>query len=447
MRHPICKVFTNATISCSIHLRKTNEVRKELKKEKHRNLFEEILRYLNDQQIISLIGLRRTGKTTLMYQLIDHLIQNGVPPKNILYFSFDEILSAEPKILEEVIENYQKMILKTEEKTYLFLDEIQYIEKWQAVLKRYYDLHPTMKFFISGSASLNIKKAKESLAGRIYEFILHPLNFREFLDMKTFPLPKKQTTYTLEELQNNYHQLLPYKDDIETYLNEYMLKGGFPELIEEKSLEKIQKYLRTNIDKIIFQDIPKVFDIKEPALLIELLKITAAQSGTVLEYEGIGKALKTTRQSISNYMLYLQESFLIRKMTNYTGRTLASGRKAKKFYIQDHGITNTLLEKREEAFSEQDSGKIIENIIVNTLQPTYFWRQNYEVDIILKTDEITPIEIKYRTNPTDIKGLEKFMETYGTKKGIVISKTLLKQTKSETREILFIPAWLFLSLY
>jgi hypothetical protein len=426
---------------------KTSEVRKELKKEKHRNLFEEILPYLNDHQIISLIGLRRTGKTTLMYQLIDHLIKNGVPPKNILYFSFDEILSADPNILEEVIENYQKMILKTEEKTYLFLDEIQYIEKWQAVLKRYYDLHPTMKFFISGSASLNIKKAKESLAGRIYEFVLHPLSFREFLDMKTFPLPKKQTTYTLEELQHIYHQLLPYKDDIETHLNEYMLKGGFPELIEEKSLEKIQKYLRTNIDKIIFQDIPKVFDIKEPALLLELLKITAAQSGTILEYEGIGNALKTTRQSISNYMLYLQESFLIRKITNYTGSALASARKAKKFYIQDHGITNTLLEKHEEAFSEQDSGKIIENIIVNTLQPTYFWRQNYEVDVVLKTNEITPIEIKYRTDPTDIKGLEKFMELYGTKKGIVISKTLLKQTQLETGEILFIPAWLFLLLY
>ncbi|MCX6666255.1 MAG: DUF4143 domain-containing protein [Euryarchaeota archaeon] len=210
-----------------------------------------------------------------------------------------------------------------------------------------------------------------------------------------------------------------------------MLKGGFPEIIEEKSLDKIQKYLRTNIDKIIFQDIPKVFDIKEPALLIEILKITAAQSGTILEYECIGKSLKTTRQSISNYMLYLQESFLIRKMMNYTQSTLFSARKAKKFTIQDHGITNMLLEKHEEAFFEQESGKIMENIIVNMLQPTYFWHQNYAVDIVLKTDNITPIEIKYRTDPTDIKGLRKFMELYGIKKGIVISKTLLKQTTSE----------------
>ena len=82
-----------------------------------------------EEQIISVVGLRRTGKTTLMYQLIDHLIKNGVPPKNILYFSFDEILGAEPKILEEIIENYQKMILKTEEKTYVFLEKKKKMEK------------------------------------------------------------------------------------------------------------------------------------------------------------------------------------------------------------------------------------------------------------------------------------------------------------------------------
>ncbi len=426
---------------------KSGEVRKELKKEKRRLLFKEILSYLKDRQIIAIVGLRRTGKTTLAYQLIDYLLGNSVNPRNILYFSFDEVIGQEPEILEEVIENYRKMILKSEEKSYIFLDEVQYIEKWQAVVKRYYDLYPELKFFVSGSASLEVKKAKESLAGRMYEFVLSPLSFREFLEMKKQHLPEKSTKFDFGEMVKSRQNLLLHKDEIETSLNEYTIKGGFPEILDEKSVEKIQKYLRTNVDKIIFQDIPKVFDIKEPALMIELLKIVASQSGNVIEYESIGKSLKITRQTVSNYMLYLQESFLVRMLMNYTGSYIAGTRKAKKFYIQDNGIMNALFEKGEEAFSEQYAGKVIENIIVNYLAPEYFWRRDYEVDILLKNGEFIPIEVKFRNDATDIEGLEKFMEVFKVGKGIVITKDTLRQTKSNTGEIIFIPAWLFLVMY
>jgi len=425
---------------------KTGEVRREFKREKHRALFQEVSKYIEDRQVVAVVGLRRTGKTTLMYQLIDHLLGSGVNPKNILYFSFDEVISTEPEVLEKVVESYRKMILKSEEKTYIFLDEVQYVEKWQAVVKRYYDLYPDMKFFVSGSASLYIKKAKESLAGRIYEFMLPPLSFREFLEMKGLHLPVDIAKFEFEAIEKCYKRLLLHRDEIETYLSEYMIKGGFPEILDEKSTERIHKYLRTGTDRIIFQDLPKVFGIKEPALLIELLKIIAAQSGCVLEYEGIGKSLKMTRQSVSNYMLYLQESFLVRMLMNYTGSYLAGTRKAKKFYIRDNGIMNALLEKGEEVFSEEYAGRLMENLVVNHLDPKYFWRRDYEVDIVLKKDGLIPVEVKYRTDPTDITGLRKFMDSFGSSKGIVITKDTLKQNKFGGGEILFVPAWLFLCI-
>ncbi|HJH28317.1 MAG TPA: ATP-binding protein [Methanosarcinaceae archaeon] len=426
---------------------KTGHVRNEHRKEKRRTLFTEIEKYLPDRQIIGITGLRRTGKTTLMYQLIDHLINSGVDPKNILYFSFDESIAAQPDVMEQLLENYKKLILKNDaERSYIFIDEVQYVAKWEAVVKRYYDLYPEMKFFVSGSASLQIKKAKESLVGRLYEFVLNPLNFRDFLLMKDMQLPEVVTDFDFKLFEQRYSDLFIQKDEIESLLHEYMMKGGFPEILEEESIEKIHRYLRTNTDKIIFQDITNLFDIREPALLMEILKIIASQCANVIDYQSFAGSLNVSRQTVSNYILYLQESFLLRKMSNYTGSHLSSARKAKKFYLQDHALVNGLLGFTDMVFPADYAGRIIENICVNHLASEHFWRKNYEVDIILNDGEVVPVEIKYRNDPTDIKGLEKFMSKFEIETGVVITKDVLK-LKAEVGDILFIPAWLFLSVF
>lgn len=109
---------------------KTGNVRNEYKMEKKRTLFNDILQYLPDRQILGITGLRRTGKTTLMYQFISHLINNGTDPKNILFFSFDEILVLEPDIIEILLDNFQNLIRRPkEERLYIFIDEVQYIYK------------------------------------------------------------------------------------------------------------------------------------------------------------------------------------------------------------------------------------------------------------------------------------------------------------------------------
>jgi len=147
-----------------------------------RDLFYSLVKFLNTRQIILLYGIRRVGKTTILYQLIDYLLKNGVNKKNILYFSFDEANVS----LDEVLKNYSELVLGKdilkEKKIYLFLDEIQKLNNFQNQLKVYYDLYPNIKFIVSGSASLSIYKGvKESLAGRVYEFVLPLLSFSEYL--------------------------------------------------------------------------------------------------------------------------------------------------------------------------------------------------------------------------------------------------------------------------
>jgi len=106
---------------------------------------------------------------------------------------------------------------------------------------------------------------------------------------------------------------------------------------------------------------------------------------------------------------------------------------------------NALTRLTEEIFSADYAGQVIENICVNHLNAAYFWRRQYEVDIIIK-DWTIPVEIKYRNNPTDIKGLIKFMGKFNSKYGVVITKDILELKHGDV-DILFIPAWLFLTVY
>jgi predicted AAA+ superfamily ATPase len=426
---------------------KTGYVRTELKKERKRDLFFKILDYLEDKQIIAIYGLRRTGKTTLMYQIIDYLIGKGVEPKNIIYASFDEIIAEQPKAIEDILEIYSSTILKKEWKNaYIFFDEIQHIENWQAIIKRYYDLYPGLKIFISGSGSLFIKKkSRESLAGRIYEFNLKTLTFKEFLRIKEIKFDGIKKSSNLKELQNTYKKLILHKKEIITNLNDYILKGGFIETIDEESLYKVHNYIKSSIiDRVTFRDIPETFDIREPSLLLKLLNIIAANPGGICEYQNLADSLKVTRQTISNYISYLGEAFLVKLTTNFTGSYLAGTRKAKKSYLADHGIINALQGK--EIPDEHMMGRLVENIVVNHLDAKYFWRGGKEeIDIMLtRNNETIPIEVKYKNEirEKDLKTMQKAIERSDVKRGILVSKVLFDIERKD--KILIIPLWLFL---
>src|SRR3989344_1120065 len=155
------------------------KVDSELALEFKREEYDEIEKHLEKKFITALVGLRRVGKTTIMYQLIQKLLKS-VNKENIVFFSFDESSVK----LNDVIETYKEIQKKEfrKEKIYIFLDEIQKCDNWRNEIKKYYDLYPKLKFIISGSESLFIrKKTKETLAGRIFEFTLSTFTFREYL--------------------------------------------------------------------------------------------------------------------------------------------------------------------------------------------------------------------------------------------------------------------------
>ena len=147
---------------------------------KNRDYLNNILDRMPLKQIVEISGLRRTGKTTLLMQTINTLLKQDINPLNIWYFTFDEYLIDFDQLLSDFQKQTKKSIIK--DKVFIFLDEIQKLPDFQSKLKIYYDLYPELKFVISGSTSLFLrKKIQESLAGRIISLFLKPLSFKEYL--------------------------------------------------------------------------------------------------------------------------------------------------------------------------------------------------------------------------------------------------------------------------
>lgn len=403
---------------------KTKDIPENIAPDYKRKLFYEIQKYLKLRQIIAVVGLRRTGKTTLFHQLIKQLVQENVKPENILYFSFDEGVEE----LRELIKIYQENVLKKDisfEKVYIFLDEIQKLKNWQNQLKIYYDLHTNIKFFISGSASINILlNSKESLAGRVFYFNLDALSFEEFLELKGKDVQKIKKNIDL------------WKSEIKIELNHYLLRP-FPEIVCSNE-EIAKKYIKESvIEKAIFRDLSSLFEIKDIELIEKMVYIISSNPGLIVNMDDLSKDLGRSRQVISNYLYYLETCFILKSLKNFKGSFKVSSRKLKKYYLIHPCISLALY--------TPEKGRIIENLIQFVNKANYFWRErDKEVDFVISEgNKIIPIESKYskQVKIKDIKGVLKFMDEFKIQKALVITEDFEFNQKIEGKKIIYTPLW------
>lgn len=391
---------------------------------KEREVYKQIQKFMSLPQIIALTGLRRVGKTTLMFKIVEDYIRIGSNSKSIVYFSFDEFREVE---IREVMKVYEEFMEKDfrKGKYLLLLDEIQKLRNWEDQLKGVYDTFgKNIKIIISGSESLFIrKKSKETLAGRIFEFKVEPLSFKEFLLFKDV----------------NFKPIGLYEKELTKLFKEFTLTFGFPELVNIKEKDVIKKYIKESIvEKVVYRDIPKLFKIKDISIIESLLNVFMEDPGQLVEISELAKELKISRQTLSNYLLYLEESFLIKKLYNFSRSRRKVERKLKKYYPTI--ISVDIL------FREDDTSKskVFEWLMVSQLKAEFFWRDPYknEVDIVIIDRKPIPIEIKY--GKIDISGLLAFMKKFKVNGGYVISPDKEGIQKTDGKTISVIPAFKFL---
>lgn len=370
---------------------------------KKREVFPDLLSQIQAKQIVELAGLRRTGKTTLMFQLIDHLLDQGVNPFSVWYYTFDEDKAGLDELLSSFSQQAQVDLKK--EKIYIFLDEIQKLPDFQNKLKVYYDLYPNLKFFISGSTSLFIKKKiQESLAGRIVTFLLLPLNFTEYLNFRDKAgLLEKRLAFRAE-----------LEREFETFL-----ESQFIEAVNMEKAPDRKAYFVSIIRKIIFEDVPRIFPVDNPEILWRLTGVIGQNPGICVDYRSLAGDLGVSNKTVSLYLFYLEEAFLVKKLFNFSRNMLTSERKLKKFYLASPSFSWAVSD-----FSEK--GKLAENLVASLKDYRFFWRDPYqhEVDFVDTRLGITPVEVKYRNEIKDreLRSLVIFSRKFKADQAFVLSK-------------------------
>ncbi len=401
-----------------------------------RKLYGSMARYLERRQAFLIWGMRRVGKTVLVFQLIDELLRSGVDPRHVLYFSFDETPTPD---VRDVLETYQREVLHsaldtTEDRIYVFFDEIQKGRDWENRIKVAYDLYPNVKFVLTGSASVSLgKKSKESLAGRMMTFLLEPLSFEEFLELSGKDVAEILKSPAL------------WDREMEPLLHRYMTSGSFPELVGEDDEEYARNYIMNNVvERVLYRDIPQEFGLRDVELLKSLMYIFAKNPGAIVNFAELSKNLGRDQRTISDYVEYLEYGLLIRLVHNYRGSPLASARKLKKAYL---GTPNIALAFGPPQFTA--TPRLLENLVLMRTGARFFYRNSFEVDFVLVNDDetLTAIEVKEGSG-RGLEQLKRFSKHFPER----VARSILvtgaggthRTPTSTTERVSVVPMWEFL---
>jgi uncharacterized protein len=375
------------------------------------------------RQALAVTGLRRVGKTTLLLKLGEEAVRGGLDPRRLLYFSFDEFADLRIRELLRAYEQVQHKDWRSG-RMLLLLDEVQKLPRWQEELKVLYDRYPNLKFVLSGSESLFIRKGwTESLAGRLLEFKVEPLSFREYLSFAG-------VTWQPLEL---------HRPAVMRALDAFTRTQGFPELVGVDDLAKVRRHLRDSVvEKVLLRDLPRLVGVRNVGGLESILNILMEEPGQLIEYSSLATDLAITRQTVSAYLTFLEQAFLVRKLYNFSGSRRKVERKLRKYYPS---VVSPDLTFRHD---DQARARVFEWLIVQQLRPSYFWRDpaQKEVDAVFPGPPALPVEVK--SGKVETRGVSAFMERHGVRQGYIISRDRDETIRVKNGRIDVVPAPEFL---
>ncbi len=447
------------------------------------HLFDECL---PKSEIIAITGPRQVGKTTLMGQMIEkQIISQKVDPKRIVYVPLDsDILEMySENVLFDSLTVFFDFIVKEapdnlSSKVYVYLDEVQAIEKWTDKLKAY-ELYDNIKFIVSGSSQSKLMQdASESLVGRILFKPVMPMKFREVME---FHIPRDKQSHQLEYsasiLRQSLEKSLSLGDPTELYqtikrlrveiyaelpkikkiLNDYLIKGGYPGVLKLKYSEASEK-LDTYLQLVVYKDIYRIFKTRKPSEIMNLLIYLATASGQKINYDSASRKLGIDPRVVARYIDHLKVVFLVKESPVFISKRLKRVTKSKKVYVSDVGHRNVLLRAlSENILLNSDAGLVIQTAVFDHAcrlrffltghreHEIFYWENGKgEVDIVVQLldGKALPIEVKSRSGKTGVASIKRFISKNKKKCkwGIIVTHDELRIQD----DVLLIPLWAFL---
>lgn len=469
----------------------TGEVSQELLKNfKRADFFAYSRTILEGEYPQIIIGPRRVGKSTALYQLVDFLItKKNISKNRIIFLSLERpFFSTIKNPIKQSLELFEENILKEplaslKEPIYVFLDEASRDDDWALQIKEYFDRKYKIKFFVTGSSSPALfAKSSESLVGRHKPTIMLTLKFsdvvkmigddsqREFIYKQTKDNIRTQFVEAIkkdkpEVFFNKMSEMyLTAGNEGETkmqlILNQYLLKGGYPEFFEkEKNWSEVSKIMReAYFEAIISYDMVRVFKSRNPEKIKQLYTFLGVYTAQQVNLTNISKDLGITRKVLNEYLSQLKQTFLINMIRPYKKNTLKITNDLKKIYVGDVGLRNAILGLNENEIKEPSlQGRLAETVAQdhslrlkyclepNALCENFFWKSKREIDIIIEIEKkLIPIECKYAESikSEDIAELKNVINDLKSPFGILLTKNSFKIDK--TNKLISIPLWLYL---
>lgn len=400
---------------------------------------EALLGFQRDYQLLELLqlpeikileGARRTGKSTLMYQVMAHL---HAQEKRVLYLNFDD-----EDLKKHTLKDIFYIFQKNEPIEYLFVDEIQQCSEWVPFVRKLYDTHAIKQLWISGSNSSLIKQDyKTLLTGRNITLDIFPLSFPEYLRFNQFDLQEKNS--------------LPFSSEQEAKIiglfQRYLEFGAFPAVTLRPVYKK--ELLINYFEDILYKDIMTRYNVNATKLK-ELAIYLCSQGAKEFSYRNIANTLKLHVNTVTEYMSYFQEAFLFNELYRFDYSLKQQLINNRKIYALDVGLAaaNAFL------FSH-DNGRRLENLVQNELKrrrlEIYFHRNKKECDFIIKQElkitqaiQVTYSLVDHDTREREIAGLLEALEQYHLQEGYIFTMYEEETITLGQYQIHVLPTWKWL---
>lgn len=425
----------------------------------NRDLTQKLEKWLGRRELFAIKGPRQGGKTTILKILKEYLIEEKrVPPANIIYITLEDrdILDVFSKDPKEYIRSY--LLKSSDEMIYFLIDEFQYLKDGGQKIKLLYDIFEGVKFIITGSSSLEISEhTAKYLVGRMFSFNLYQFSFSEFLATKpqNFQNVYHESHARIIDFIENGHEITVKEDiwakDFNRFFEEFVIFGGYPEIIKTQDIETKKVILKNIYDTYITRDIVELLKIKDISTFRTVVNLLANQIGNLLNYHTITSDSRSYFRQLKQYMSILEETYILRLIKPYFRNKTTELKKNPKVYYVDTGLRNYVINNFNKLDIRADTGALVENVVLFSLFLREEWSIKYwrtlgqaEVDFIIGVaDELVPIEVKYSRlkYPEISRSLKNFILAYHPKRALVFTKGFCGKTKIGETQVIFTPVW------
>lgn len=373
-----------------------------------RDIESKILENIENDKIILVLWARQVGKTTVLKKIRKEIEEKW---GETFFFNLErgEFLES----FDKSPSNLFDFIGKTTGKKYIFIDEVQYLKNPTNFLKYLFDEYKwDIKLIVSGSSSFYIdKNFKDSLAGRKVLLEMYPLNFYEFLHFRGYD-------NFVQILQKWTEQMsLLYKKDIFSLYHEFMVYGGYPDVVLAPTLQKKKEYLEELALSYIKKDIFEA-KIEYQEKYFFLLKILANQIGNLLNLHEIANTINLSVSTVENYVYIMRKSYHIVTIKPFFSNMRKELTKMPKVYFYDTGLRNYFINNFESFDERLDKWALLENLVFKNLTREYrvddirFWRTQNKNEVDFIVGEKHAIEVKANIQSFDPRKYALFVQNY-----------------------------------